>query len=127
MLLKEALSPPDELLKIPFTANLEKPAKMFVSLLLRPTVCPEVPGQDVGKNMEIRFFAPGNLISNLDFVESIFGNGGNPFLAEFDAGLDVEHWTGHTGCVILAPHLPRLTKKAVGLPHYNDANPTSAN
>ena len=122
MLLKEALSPPEELLKIPFTANLDKPARMFVSLLLRPTVCPEVPGQDAEKNMEIRFFAPGNLISNLDFVESIFGNGGNPFLAEFDAGLDVEHWTGHTGCVILAPHLPQLTKKAVGLPHYNDAN-----
>ena len=57
--------------------------------------------------MEIRFFAPGNLVSNLDFVESIFGNGGNPTLAEFDAALDVEHWSGHTGCVILAPHLVR--------------------
>ena len=121
-LLKAALSPPDELLKIPFTANLDDPAKMFVSLLLRPTVCPEVPAQDVEKNLEIRFFAPGNLISNLDFVESIFGNGGNPFLAEFDAALDVAHWTGHTGCVILAPHLPQLTKKAVGLPHYDEAN-----
>ena len=29
--------------------------------------------------MEIRF-APGNLVSNLDFVESIFGNAGDPFL-----------------------------------------------
>ncbi len=120
-LLKQALSPPDELLKIPFTANLDSSAKMFVSLLLRPLVCPEVPAQDVEKNMEIRFFAPGNLVSNLDFVESIFGNGGNPFLAEFDAGLDVTHWTGHTGCVILAPHLTQLTKKAVGLPHYENA------
>ena len=123
VLLKEALSPPDDLLKIPFTANLDHPAKMFISLLLRPMVSPEVPGQEAEKNMEIRFFAPGNLISNLDFVESIFGNGGNPFLAEFDAGLDVERWTGHTGCVILAPHLPQLTKKAVGLPHVDDANP----
>ena len=120
-LLKQALSPPDELLKIPFTANLDNSAKMFVSLLLRPVVCPEVPMQDVEKNMEIRFFAPGNLVSNLDFVESIFGNGGNPFLAEFDAGLDVTHWTGHTGCVILAPHLTQFSKKAVGLPHYKDA------
>lgn len=120
-LLKQAMSPPDELLKIPFTANLDRSAKMFVSLLLRPLVCPEVPAQDVKKNMEIRFFAPGNLVSNLDFVESIFGNGGNPFLAEFDAGLDVTHWTGHTGCVILAPHLTQLTKKAVGLPHYENA------
>ena len=32
--------------------------------------------------MEIRFFAPGSLVSNLDFVESIFGNGGDPFLPE---------------------------------------------
>ena len=36
--------------------------------------------------MEVRFFAPGNLVSNLDFVESIFGNGGDPFLPENDAG-----------------------------------------
>ncbi len=71
--------------------------------------------------MEIRFFAPGNLVSNLDFVESIFGNGGNPTLPVFDAGLDVDHWSGHTGCVILAPHLVRMTKKALGLPHYDQA------
>ena len=49
-----------------------------------------------------RFFAPGSLVSNLDFVENIFGNAGDPFLPENDAGLDVDHWTGHTGCVILA-------------------------
>ena len=36
--------------------------------------------------MEIRFFAPGSLVSNLDFVESIFGNGGDPYLPENDAG-----------------------------------------
>ena len=30
---------------------------------------------------------------------------GDPFLPENDAALDPEHWTGHTGCVILAPHL----------------------
>ena len=59
---------------------------------------------------------PGGLVSNLDFVESIFGNAGDPFLPKNDAGLDVEHWTGHTGCVILAPHLTQLTKKSLGLP-----------
>ena len=26
--------------------------------------------------MEVRFYVPGSLVSNLDFVESIFGNGG---------------------------------------------------
>ncbi len=121
-MLAHALKPPQDLLEIPFTAGLPDPARMFVSLLLRPIVCPEIPGKDTEKSMEIRFFAPGNLVSNLDFVESIFGNGGNPYLAEFDAALDVDHWTGHTGCVILAPHLTRLTKKEIGLPHWGDAN-----
>ncbi|MEN8167591.1 MAG: hypothetical protein ABFR65_08975 [Pseudomonadota bacterium] len=121
-MLEAALQPPAELLRIPFTANQPKPAEMFVSLLLRPVICPEIPGYDAEKSMEIRFFAPGNLVSNLDFVESIFGNGGNPFLAEFDAGLDVDHWSGHTGCVILAPHLIHLSKKELGLPHWEDAS-----
>ena len=120
-LLDAALSPPDDLLTIPFTANQDEPARMFVSLLLRPVICPAVPGFQPEKNMEIRFFAPGNLVSNLDFVESIFGNGGNPYLAEFDAALDVDHWSGHTGCVLLAPHLTRLTKQELGLPHWEHA------
>ena len=71
--------------------------------------------------METRFFAPASLVSNLDFVESIFGNGGDPYLPENDAALDVMHWTGHTGCVILAPYLPGIKKKSVGLPHYDEA------
>ena len=71
--------------------------------------------------MEVRFFVPGNLVSNLDFVEAIFENGGDPLLPENDAALDSEHWTGHTGCVILAPHLIKVTKKSVGLPHFDQA------
>jgi hypothetical protein len=55
-------------------------------------VCPAVPGFCSEKRMEIRFFAPGNLVSNLDFVESVFGNAGDPFLPQNDAGLDPEHW-----------------------------------
>jgi hypothetical protein len=120
-MLAAALNPPDDLLTLPFTASLPVPARMFVSLLLRPVVCPEIPGKEAEKTMEIHFFAPGNLVSNLDFVESIFGNGGNPYLSEFDAALDVEHWTGTTGCVILAPHLVGMKKKEVGLPHWSDA------
>ena len=71
--------------------------------------------------MEIRFFAPGSLVSNLDFVENIFGNAGDHNLIENDAALDVEHWTGHTGCIILAPHLTTLKKKDIGLPHIDNA------
>jgi hypothetical protein len=120
-LLRQALSPSREMLRLPFTSSQPDQAECFVSLLLRPIVCPQVDGFLPEKSMEIRFFAPGNLVSNLDFVESIFGNAGDPFLPENDAALDVEHWTGHTGCVILAPHLVRLTKKEVGLPAWGDA------
>src|SRR5690348_8004089 len=91
-----ALNPPGDILRLPFTATQPRPAECFVSLLLRPMVCPEVPGFTKRKTMEIRFFAPGNLVSNLDFVENIFGNAGDPNLPENDAALDVEHWTGHT-------------------------------
>src|SRR3984893_17806572 len=120
-LLQLAFDPPAKLLRLPFTSAQEKQAECFVSLLLRPIVSPEVPGFMAEKSMEIRFLAPGSLVSNLDFIESIFGNAGNPFLPENDAGLDSEHWTGHTGCVILAPHLIKITKKELGLPHVKDA------
>lgn len=116
-----ALNPPTSLMRLPFTATQPEPAECFVSLLLRPIVCPEVVGFTAEKTLEVRFFVPGNLVCNLDFVESIFGNGGDPLLPQNDAGLDVEHWTGHTGCVILAPHLVQATKKSVGLPHYDQA------
>lgn len=118
---RAALNPPDSLLRLPFTADQREEAHCFVSLLLRPMVCPEVPGYIPEKSLEVRFFAPGSLVANLDFVESIFGNAGDPHLVENDAGLDVEHWTGHTGCVILAPHLITLTKKELGLPHFDQA------
>src|SRR5690242_2254838 len=72
--------------------------------------------------MEIRFFDPGSMVSNLVFVESIFGNAGDPFLPDNDAGLDVDHWTGHTGCVILAPHLVKVTKQSLGLPRWDEAS-----
>ena len=120
-MLRRALDPPNELLRLPFTSSQSEQAECFVSLLLRPIVCPYVPGRIAQKSLEVRFFAPGNLVSNLDFVESIFGNAGDPFLPLNDAGLDVEHWTGHTGCVILAPHLTSVRMAAVGLPHYDAA------
>jgi hypothetical protein len=120
-LLKEALNPPDDLMTLPFTGTSPSPARVFVSLLLRPVVSPEVPGVSPEKSLEVRFFAPGNLVSNLDFVESIFGNAGDPYLPDNDSRLDTEHWSGHTGCVILAPHLVTFTKKQLGLPHVSTA------
>jgi len=120
-LLQAALNPPAELLTLPFTANQEAKAKLFVSLLLRPVVSPEVDGFIEEKRHEVRFLAPGSMVCNLDFVESIFGNAENPDLAENDAALDPEHWTGTTGLVILAPQLIKTKKKALGLPHISEA------
>lgn len=118
---RHAVNPPADMKVLPFTSNLESPAQTMVSLLLRPLVQPEVGGHCKRMTMETRFFVPGTLVSNLDFVESIFGNAGDPYLPENDSGLDIDHWTGHTGCVILAPQLLTLTKKEVGLPHVDDA------
>ncbi len=122
-----ALAPPEDMLVLPYTRDSQHPAKTFVSLLIRPLVCPAVENFCRHKSMEIRFFAPGGLVSNLDFVESIFGNGGDPLLPENDAALDVLYWSGHTGCVILAPHLTRLTKRELGLPHWDDATERQRN
>jgi hypothetical protein len=120
-LLEAALRPPESVMTLPFTAQQNSDVRLFVSLLMRPIVCPATQTDPV-KTMETRLFAPASLVSNLDFVESIFGNGGDPYLPENDAALDVEHWTGHTGCIILAPHLTRLRKKDLGLPHASEAS-----
>ncbi|HET7541248.1 MAG TPA: hypothetical protein VFK05_15325 [Polyangiaceae bacterium] len=121
LLLAAALQPPPDVLALPYTSDQDEIAHAFVSLLMRPTVCPAT-DREPRKSMEVRFFAPGTLVSNLDFVETIFGNAGDPFLAENDAALDSAGWTGHTGCVILAPHLVGLKKKDLGLPHFDQAS-----
>ncbi len=120
-LLAQAFRPPKALLRLPFTASQKEHAEAFVSLLLRPTVCPEILGFTEAKSLEVRFLVPGSLVSNLDFVESIFGNAGDPYLPENDAALDTDHWTGHSGYVVLAPHLVHLTKKELGLPAWDEA------
>ncbi len=126
-LLQIALDPPVKSLSLPIASGLPKPIDLWVSLLLRPIVRPEVEDVLSEKTMETRMFAPGSLVANLDFVETIFGNGGDPFLPENDVALDPEHWTGTTGCIILAPHLTKLKKKMLGLPHYDDATERQRN
>lgn len=120
-LLEAAFNPPAELLDLPFTAGETESAKCFLSLLLRPPVCPEVPGYCEERSMEVRVFAPGSLAASLDFLESIFGNSGDPFIAENDAALDPLRWTGTTGFIILATHLTSFTKKELGLPRWEEA------
>lgn len=120
-LLAAAVLPPEDYKVLPFTASQADKARVWVSLLLRPLVCPEVPGHRSEKRMEIRFFAPGSMVGNLDFLERIFGNGGDPSLPANDSALDADGWTGHTGCVILAPHLVAMKKKDLGLPPRSQA------
>ncbi|WRQ86100.1 hypothetical protein K1X11_014895 [Actomonas aquatica] len=122
-LLEMAFKAPADIMRVPYSADWETPASAWVSLMLRPLVVPEVKGFTRAKRMETRFFVPGSLVANLDFVESIFGNGGDPYLPENDAALDIDGWTGHTGCVILAPHLVSVPKILLGLPHYDLATP----
>ncbi len=119
-LLAAALNPPTDVMALPFTATQADQVHTFVTLMLRPLVCPAT-GSEPEKRMETRFFVPGSLVSNLDFVEEIFGNAGDPDLPENDSALDFEHWTGHTGCVILAPSIAGLKKIDLGLPHYDQA------
>lgn len=120
-LYQQAVQPPKELMALPFTSQSEEAAMSFVSLLVKPIVAPEVPGISTQKNSEVLFVVPGSFVANLDFVESVFGNAGDHQLHVNDSGLDVEHWSGHTGYIILAPHLTKLKKIDLGLPHYNVA------
>ncbi len=116
-----AFEAPTEALRLPWSSTAAQPAACYVSLLLRPLVVPAVAGVTPARSLEVRFIVPGGMVANLDFVESIFGNGGDPYLPEHDASLDPETWTGHTGLVVLAPHLTALTKKELGLPHVSEA------
>ncbi|HOQ54660.1 MAG TPA: hypothetical protein PLF56_13740, partial [Micropruina sp.] len=77
-LLALALQPPEGDLVLPYLSRTDHPAACFVSLLLRPLVSPAVPGYATERRMETRFIVPGGLVANLDFVEGIFGNGGDP-------------------------------------------------
>ncbi len=116
-----AINPPEDLMVLPFTVNQKEPAKTFVSLMIKPIVSPKVRGVLEEKRMEVLFVAPGSFVSNLDFIESVFGNTGDPSFHSHDAGLDVEHWSGHTGYILLAPHLCRMRKIDLGLPPYDEA------
>ncbi|MDR0418500.1 MAG: hypothetical protein LBH08_03680 [Puniceicoccales bacterium] len=120
-LLAHACHPPKNILELPFTATQRRKAYTFISGYLKPIVCPAIADYCCEKKMEIRFFAPGSLVNFLDMVESIFGNAGSPMSPENDPAMDPETWTGHTGCIIVAPHLTKLTKKELGLPHISGA------
>ena len=120
-LYQAAINPPEDFKLLPFTINQKEKAQTFVSLMVKPIVSPKVPGVQEEKRMEVFFVAPGSFVSNLDFIESVFGNSGDPSFHSNDSGLDIDKWSGHTGYILLAPHLSKMRKIDLGLPHYDDA------
>ena len=72
-LVRAAFRHPAEDLELPFTSTQGRSARTLVTLTLHPLVRPAIEGVSPEKRLEVRFFVPGGLVSNLDFVESIFG------------------------------------------------------
>lgn len=120
-LLKHALNPPEDLNQLPYLDGTEARGAM-VKLQMRVPVVPEAPGFREAGFMETVVLGPGGLVSNLDFLESIFGNAGNPYFSSSSLRLDPEHNTGATSCIIFAPHLINCTKQELGLPHRSEAS-----
>ncbi len=93
-----------DLLVVPFTADRPEPSRGFVSLLLRPIVCPEVPGvcprQVRWRSASSR---PGAWSATSTSSSRSSATPATPTCPRTTPALDVEHWTGHTGCVIARP------------------------
>ena len=79
--------------------------------MLRPVVCPAVEGYIRENQWKSGFLLQVDVWQILILLRVYLGMEEIPFLAENDAGLDIEHWTGHTGCVIVAPHLAGTPKQ----------------
>lgn len=118
-MLEIALNPPADMLRLPYFGEAEAKGSM-VGLHINALCSPEVRGVSEKKFMELRYFVPAGLISNLDFVESIFGNAGDPRLPQNNLALMPDTFTGTSGMVIVAPHLTGVKKKALGLPFENE-------
>ncbi len=105
-----------DLMEVPYTANSENPLHSWVSLNLRPGVLPELPGLSRERRSDVSVMVPGRFVSNIDFLEEVFQNAGDPFDLANDAVLD-PHWTGTSHKIIFAPDIHKfLTKKDLGLP-----------
>ncbi len=126
-ILKAAINPPAEDKVLPYTKNWgDRKAETFVSLLVNPLVVPAVEGFTEQEHMETLVLAPGGLVSNLDFIERIFGNAGNQFQPDDNLFTNPEHWTGDSGVIIFAPHLNEVLLSEMGIDPQilvNSSNP----
>jgi hypothetical protein len=110
-LLNAAFNPTDELKNITIYFKSRRAGKSDGFSFNPSNGMPRGKRSNAEENDGVHFFALGSLVSNFDFVESIFGNSGSPNLAQNDTALDPESWTGQTGCIVIAPYLKTLTKK----------------
>jgi hypothetical protein len=103
-----AFNPPRPMLRLPFTATQPHPPSVSCRCCCAPGL-PEVPGY-VGRRWRFVSLRPASRQQSR-FRRKHFRQWRRPNLPENDAGLGVEHWTSHTGCVVLAPHLTKVTKQ----------------
>ena len=96
---RRALRPPADLLRCrsPATRRQQVPAVCVAAAAAGRLS--RRPASDPQKTMEIRFFAPAAWSATSISSRASSATRGDPYLPENDAALDVEHWTGHTGCV----------------------------
>ena len=91
-LLWHAFNPPEELLKVPFTANNKNPAKMFCSVLYKPLVCPAVDGVMEEKDFELsKLKYSEGVIARLDLnqrQENLLNVNKTVYASEFDCMID---------------------------------------
>ena len=101
-LLAAAVEPPDEVLELPFTSNQEhKSACSHRCCCGLSCVRQRDPSREDDGDAVLRARQSGE---QSRFCGAHLRQRRRPHLPENDAALDAMHWTGHTGCVILAPH-----------------------
>lgn len=104
-----------DMMEIPYTVGTSDVLHRWVTLNSRPKVMPELKGISGGRFSEVSIMVPGRFISNIDFLEEIFGNAGDGFDLLNNAEHDLA-WSGTTHKIILAPQLHTfLTKKDLAI------------
>jgi hypothetical protein len=116
-LLAAAVIPPTILKFFPLPqAQAEQGAGVGVIAPLARWFAPKFRAIGSEKRLEIRFFAPGSMVGNLDFLGTYFGNAGDPSLPANDASLGRRRVDRTHGVRDFGPHLVTLKKKDLGLP-----------
>ncbi len=106
---------------LPFTGTSTDPAKVFVTLLLRPVADTGGARRFSGKIDGGPLLRAGQPGQQSRFRGKHLRQRRRSLPAGERRALDAEHWTGHTGCVILAPHLVTLQQEGPRPAHISEA------